>query len=73
MLARGHGRMIELRSIAGGGSVPGFFAYSVSEAGVRMMTKVMAMELAGKGMAVHCAQASDKSSESSFRFDFITP
>lgn len=53
MVEQGYGRIINLGSIAGVVGLPGFFAYSVSKAGVQMMTKVMAMELAKKGITVN--------------------
>ena len=53
MLEQGYGRIINLGSIAGVVGLPGFFAYSVSKSGVQMMTKVMAMELAKKGITVN--------------------
>lgn len=53
MLEHNYGRIINLGSIAGVVGLPGHFAYSVSKAGVQMMTKVMAMELAKKGITVN--------------------
>ena len=46
MLREGYGRIINLGSIAGEVGLPRFCGYSVSKAGVIMMTRVLAMELA---------------------------
>lgn len=54
MLREGYGRIINLGSIAGEVGLPRFCGYSVSKAGVIMMTKVLAMELAKKNITVNC-------------------
>ena len=48
-----YGRIINLGSIAGEVGLPGFSAYSVAKAGVIMLTKTMAMELAKCGITVN--------------------
>ena len=53
MVEQGYGRIINLGSIAGVAGLPGYIAYSTCKAGVQMMTKVMAMELANKGITVN--------------------
>ena len=53
MVEQGYGRIINLGSIAGIAGLPGYIAYSTCKAGVQMMTKVMAMELAKKGITVN--------------------
>lgn len=54
MLREGYGRIINLGSIAGEVGLPHFCGYSVSKAGVIMMTRVLAMELAKKNITVNC-------------------
>ena len=54
MLREGYGRIINLGSIAGEVGLPRFCGYSVSKAGVIMMTRVLAMELAKKNSTVNC-------------------
>ena len=54
MLREGYGRIINLGSIAGEVGLPRFCGYSVSKAGVIMMTRVLAMELAKKNITVNC-------------------
>lgn len=54
MLQKGYGRIINLGSIAGEVGLPRFGGYSVAKAGIIMMTKVMAMELAKKNITVNC-------------------
>ena len=49
-----YGRIINLGSIAGEVGLPEFCAYSVAKAGVIMLTKNMAMELAKCGVTVNC-------------------
>ena len=49
-----YGRIINLGSIAGEVGLPGFSAYSAAKAGVIMLTKTMAMELAKCGVTVNC-------------------
>ena len=53
MVEHKYGRIINLGSIAGIAGLPGYIAYSTCKAGVQMMTKVMAMELAKKGITVN--------------------
>ena len=48
-----YGRIINLGSIAGEVGLPGFLAYSAAKAGVIMLTKTMAMELAKLGVTVN--------------------
>ncbi len=48
-----YGRIINLASIAGEVGLPGFFAYSAAKAGVIMLTKTAAMELAASGVTVN--------------------
>ena len=54
MLENGYGRIINLASIAGEVGKPYCIAYSTAKAGVIMMTKVLAMELATKNITVNC-------------------
>ena len=54
MLENGYGRIINLTSIAGEVGLPRFIGYSAAKAGVIMMTKVLAMELAKKNITVNC-------------------
>lgn len=54
MLREGYGRIINLGSIAGEVGLPRYCGYSVSKAGVIMMTRVLAMELAKKNITVNC-------------------
>ena len=53
MVKNGYGRIINLGSIAGEVGLPGYCAYSASKAGVIMLTKTMAMELASCGITVN--------------------
>lgn len=53
MKAQNYGRIINLGSIAGEVGLPGYCAYSAAKAGVIMLTKVMAMELAKSGVTVN--------------------
>ena len=53
MVKNGCGRIINLGSIAGEAGLPGYCAYSASKAGVIMLTKTMAMELATCGITVN--------------------
>lgn len=53
MLENGYGRIINLGSIAGEVGLPKYCGYSAAKAGVIMMTKVMAMELAKKNITVN--------------------
>lgn len=54
MLANGYGRILQLGSIAGEVGLPCYAGYSAAKAGVIMLTKVMAMELAKKNITVNC-------------------
>ena len=54
MKENGYGRIINLGSIAGIVGLPERCAYSVAKAGVAMLTKTMAMELAKCGVTVNC-------------------
>lgn len=54
MLENGYGRILQLGSIAGEVGLPRFAGYSAAKAGVIMLTKVMAMELAKKNITVNC-------------------
>ncbi len=53
MLARGSGTIINISSIFGLVAVPERLAYCVSKAALNMMTKVMAIEWAGRGVRVN--------------------
>jgi NAD(P)-dependent dehydrogenase (short-subunit alcohol dehydrogenase family) len=53
MKARGRGRIINVSSEAGGFPAPRMTAYCVSKAGVAMLTKCMALELAQYGIRVN--------------------
>lgn len=53
MLSRSYGRIINMASISGHRGQDGRTAYGVSKAGVIHMTKVMAVELAGRGIVVN--------------------
>ncbi|HOG50298.1 MAG TPA: SDR family NAD(P)-dependent oxidoreductase [Lentisphaeria bacterium] len=54
MRKNSYGRIINLGSIAGEVGLPGLCAYSAAKAGVIMLTKTMAMELATCGITVNC-------------------
>ena len=54
MLENGYGRIVNLASIAGEVGKPYCIGYSTAKAGVIMMTKVLAMELAAKNITVNC-------------------
>lgn len=54
MLENGYGRILQLGSIAGEVGLPRYAGYSAAKAGVIMLTKVMAMELAKKNITVNC-------------------
>lgn len=54
MLERGYGRIVNLGSISGEVGLPHFAAYSASKAGVIMLTKTLAMEVAKRGVTVNC-------------------
>jgi NAD(P)-dependent dehydrogenase (short-subunit alcohol dehydrogenase family) len=54
MKEQNYGRIINLGSIAGEAGLPEMCAYSVAKAGVIMLTKTMAMELAKCGVTVNC-------------------
>lgn len=55
MLKAGQGSIINVASVAGAcGALPRQTAYCISKAGVAMMTKVMALDYAGKGIKVNC-------------------
>lgn len=53
MLEHGYGRIVNLGSIAGEVGLPRYCGYSAAKAGVIMLTKVMAMELARKNITVN--------------------
>jgi NAD(P)-dependent dehydrogenase (short-subunit alcohol dehydrogenase family) len=53
MLARGSGTIINISSIFGLVAVPQRLAYCVSKAALNMMTKVLAIEWAGRGVRVN--------------------
>jgi NAD(P)-dependent dehydrogenase (short-subunit alcohol dehydrogenase family) len=53
MLARGSGAIINISSIFGLVAVPQRLAYCVSKAALNMMTKVMAIEWAARGVRVN--------------------
>lgn len=53
MLQNGYGRIINLGSIAGEVGLPGRSHYSASKAGVIMLTKTLAMELAKRNITVN--------------------
>ena len=54
MVGRGYGRIVNVASVAGKEGNPNAVAYSASKAGVISLTKSLAKELAGKGVAVNC-------------------
>ncbi|TCZ59736.1 SDR family NAD(P)-dependent oxidoreductase [Roseicella aquatilis] len=54
MRARGHGRIVNVASIAGKEGVPGISAYSAAKAGVIGFTKSLGKELAGSGVTANC-------------------
>ena len=54
MKEKHYGRIVNLASIAGEVGLPGFCAYSAAKAGVIMLTKTAAMELAASGVTVNC-------------------
>jgi NAD(P)-dependent dehydrogenase (short-subunit alcohol dehydrogenase family) len=53
MLARGSGKVINVSSIFGAVAMPNQLAYASSKGGVNMLTKVMALEWAQKGVQVN--------------------
>lgn len=53
MIARGHGRIVNIASDSGRVGAAGEVAYSASKGGVIAMTKALARELAGKGIPVN--------------------
>jgi NAD(P)-dependent dehydrogenase (short-subunit alcohol dehydrogenase family) len=53
MLARGSGAIVNVSSMFGSVAAPKRLAYCVSKAAVDMMTKVMAIEWAGRGVRVN--------------------
>ena len=53
MLERGRGSIINLSSVTGTGAFPRRLAYCVSKAGVDMLTKVLAVEWADRGVRVN--------------------
>lgn len=53
MLDRGHGKIINLASQAAGVALPDHVAYCASKAGVLGMTRVLALEWAGRGVTVN--------------------
>lgn len=53
MIAAGYGRIVNLGSIAGEVGLPGRADYSAAKAGVIMLTKVLAMENAKRGITVN--------------------
>ena len=53
MMGQGSGVIINVSSVAGQSAAPLLGAYSVSKAGVDMLTKVLAKELAGVGVRVN--------------------
>ncbi len=53
MLENGYGRIINLGSISGEVGIPEYCGYSSAKAGVIMLTKVLAMELAKKNITVN--------------------
>ncbi|MDE0143673.1 MAG: glucose 1-dehydrogenase [Caldilineaceae bacterium] len=53
MMKRGGGKIINVASIAGKRPHPGMGVYSVSKAGVLMLTEVLAAELAAEGIQVN--------------------
>ena len=54
MVARGHGRIVNIASIAGKEGNPNASAYSASKAAVIALTKSLGKELAGHDIAVNC-------------------
>ncbi len=49
----GHGRIVNMSSVNSSRGIPGRAAYSASKGGVDMLTRVMAVELAGQGITVN--------------------
>ena len=54
MMDHGYGRIINLGSIAGEVGLPGYCDYAAAKAGVIIMTKTLAMEMAKKNITVNC-------------------
>ncbi len=54
MRAKGSGKIVSLSSIAGRKATPGMGIYGIAKAGIEMMTKVMAAELALFNVQVNC-------------------
>ncbi|MEZ5660748.1 MAG: 3-oxoacyl-ACP reductase family protein [Burkholderiaceae bacterium] len=53
MLPRGHGRIINIASLSGQRGGIGRSAYGTAKAGLELLTKVMSVELASKGITVN--------------------
>lgn len=53
MVARGHGRVVNIASLAGKEGTPTLAAYSAAKAGVIALTKAQGKELAGSGVLVN--------------------
>lgn len=53
MLARGQGAIVNLSSVAGSMAIEGHAAYGASKAGLNMMTQVMTVEWAARGIRVN--------------------
>jgi NAD(P)-dependent dehydrogenase (short-subunit alcohol dehydrogenase family) len=53
MLARGHGRIVNITSAAGLAGLPEHAAYCASKAGLGMITKVLAIEWGSRGITVN--------------------
>jgi len=53
MLPRGYGRIINIASLSGQRGGVGRAAYGVSKAGLEMLTKIMSVELASRGITVN--------------------
>lgn len=54
MVARGHGRVINITSILAAIALPNQTAYATSKGAITQMTKVMAIEWAQRGVTVNC-------------------
>ncbi|OQA77632.1 MAG: 3-oxoacyl-(acyl-carrier-protein) reductase FabG [Lentisphaerae bacterium ADurb.Bin242] len=63
MLERKYGRIVNLGSIAGEVGLPGYCDYSAAKAGVILMTKSLAMEVAGENITVNCVSPGMVSAE----------
>lgn len=63
MLARGHGQIVNVSSIAGKSPVPGGASYAASKAAIISLTESARVEFAGKGISFTCVMPSFTATE----------